>query len=408
MTQDQDRVAVIRAATQELFTTLDIEERLRRILQHAMQSVQANAGSILLYDAPSSSLVFRYVVGGTASELTGRILPEGPGIAWAVFKSGESQLTIDPSKDPNFNPEVGKSVNLQTTGLITVPLLDPEHKPLGVLQVVNKAEGNFTADDLALLEILGDVAALAIQNAELAKEASLGYIAKTLGDLGHDLKNKVGVISGWVETIRPSVEEIQQTHPDSYELIHEALEAIHDAADDVFRDTQLVAEAVKGTLSEPRLEPHSLTEIALSRIKTLESVAKQKGIELDYRIDSTPVTALDRNRAERMFENLVRNAIDATPSGGKVSVLVSTWNEEMNPNSQCLIVQVQDTGQGMTPHKLQQVLHGQASSNKPNGTGLGTRIIWQAIQAHKAQWEGESEVGKGTLFRIKIPIAPPA
>jgi hypothetical protein len=103
--EERERIRVIQEATQQLFTALDFEERLRRILQVAMQSVDAEGGSILLYEPSLNALVFRYVVGDKSHELQGMSLDVDEGIAGEVFRTGQPKLSSRPGARPaTFTP----------------------------------------------------------------------------------------------------------------------------------------------------------------------------------------------------------------------------------------------------------------------------------------------------------------
>lgn len=401
---DLDRVVVIKSVTQELFTTLDIEERLRRILHVAMKSVQAQGGSILLHDPLQRVLVFRYVVGEDAQKLIGMTIPDETGIAGRVLRTGKPEITEDVSSDPDHNPEVSAAIEKRTLNMLTVPLRTADEKPVGVLQVVNRAEGKFTQEDLALLEVVGDIAALAIRNASLAEEARQALVAHKLSALAHDLKNKAFVMIGWIQTIEPTVDELREVDPDRHMLVEEAFKSVRYSADEIYSEMKLLLDVLRGNIPEAQLEPNSLSEIVSRHLKSMEGAAQRAGIVIESDIMPVPISMLDSHLIGSMVENLIGNAIDATPAGNKVYVNVSCKEGGSFPEGAYLYLEVCDTGKGMPPHKVLEVLEGRATTTKAHGTGGGTRIIRSTILAHKGVWDIQSELGKGTRFKIKIPI----
>ena len=98
---------------------------------------------------------------------------------------------------------------------------------------------------------------------------------------------------------------------------------------------------------------------------------------------------------------LVINAIPEVPKGG--SILVSGCAEE---SGQGIVVSVADTGRGMPKVIRERLFSARAISTKPGGTGLGTKIIKDAIAIHKGEITVESEEGVGTTFRIRLPMDP--
>lgn len=401
---DLDRVAIIKSVTQELFTTLDIEERLRRILHVAMKSVHAEGGSILLHDPLQRVLVFRYVVGEDAPKLIGMTIPDDTGIAGRVLRTGEPEITDDAGSDPDHNPEVSAAIEKRTLNMLTVPLRTADEKPVGVLQVVNRVEGKFTQEDLSLLEVVGDIAALAIRNAALAEEARQALVAHKLSALAHDLKNKAFVMIGWIQTIEPTVDELREVDPDRHMLVEEAFKSVRYSADEIYSEMKLLLDVLRGNIPEAQLEPNSLSEIVSQRLKSLEGTAQRAGITIESNIVPVPISMLDSHLIGSMVENLIANAIDATPAGNKVYVNVFCKEDGSFPEGAYLCLEVRDTGKGMPPHKVQEVLEGRASTTKAHGTGGGTRIIRSTILAHKGVWDIQSELDKGTCFKIKIPI----
>jgi signal transduction histidine kinase len=403
--EERERIRVIQEATQQLFTALDFEERLRRILQVAMQSVDAEGGSILLYEPSLNALVFRYVVGDKSHELQGMSLDVDEGIAGEVFRTGQPKLSLDPEHDPQHSLRVDIALRHRTTSLLTVPMRSADGQTLGVMQLVNRRQGVFTEQDLAMTGIIADIAALAIENARLAREAELAHLAETMGMMAHDIKNKVNVVLGWLTTLDPYLSEIARLHPEAYMLMQEAFGAIHTATVEVYRDTQLVADAIRGATSDANLEPHSFAEIVESRVHAIEPLARQKRVTLKTDIKPTPPALLDKFLIERMVYNLLHNAVEATPPGGEVSVRVHL---ETNGAEQLYLgLEVSDTGAGMPAYRVREILEGRASSSKAGGTGLGTRIIRNAILAHKGSWDASSQPGKGTSFRVRIPLKNP-
>jgi two-component system cell cycle sensor histidine kinase/response regulator CckA len=87
-----------------------------------------------------------------------------------------------------------------------------------------------------------------------------------------------------------------------------------------------------------------------------------------------------------------------------VHVRACAVREGAFPEGSCVVVEVSDTGRGMPPHVLERILRGDATSTKPGGTGLGTRIVYNAVRAHNGVFEGQSREGAGTTFRIKLPL----
>jgi len=129
-----------------------------------------------------------------------------------------------------------------------------------------------------------------------------------------------------------------------------------------------------------------------------------RGIEIVRQFRPVPVCRFDKFLVERAVFNLVNNAIPETPEGGQITVRIGAQTEGEFPHGRYMEIEVRDTGCGMPARVLERILRGDAKSTKPGGTGLGTRIVYNAVTAHNGVFEGESEEGRGTTFRIKLPL----
>lgn len=405
-------------------STLDSDECLQGVLRTAMDGVDAEAGSILLHNERDNTLLFRYVVGEKAAELTGVSIPSDHGLAGKVFQSGKPFLTNSPDKDRHHMSDLDIRLHFHTRNIVTVPLQYREGKPVGVMQILNKITGNFDGDDLGILEIISSVAASALENAKLHREARLAAIAGAVGEISHDMKNKVAPITGWVDTLQPilqdmfdrldrlagilEVEKAQALHQatdDTRDLYPEAMEAINYGAREVQDFARVIADCVKGIVTEPQLVEQDLASIIEPQLKGLEPIVQHQGVQIIKSFDAIPSFRFDRYLISRAVYNLVNNAIPETPEGGTIAVSFSYKKNGRFPAGGYVMIEVRDTGRGMPASVLDGILKGDAHSTKATGTGLGTRVVKNAVDAHHGVLEGESTEGKGTTFRIKLPIA---
>ncbi|MEP6753926.1 MAG: GAF domain-containing sensor histidine kinase [Chthonomonadales bacterium] len=419
------QIAAVHTISSLLSSTLDLDERLRDILKVSMQAVDALAGTIYLHRPEDSKLVFQYVVGPKADELMGLAIADDTGVVGSVFKTGVGKYTNHPKEHPTHRADLGESVGFVTESILTVPLKFLDGQPVGVMQMLNKHHGQFDHVDLEVLEIIGSIAATAIQNARLAREAQIAAVAHAVGDLSHDIKNKVTPISMAVYTLRPTVQttlsDLDSISRDLSDVekarIVEATKYLREDCDenfDIIMDqvqeiqdyTKLIADALKGSVSEPSIDPNNLGAIVARQLTSLEPVTKKSGITLNREIPELPICRFDRFLIERAVFNLVNNAIPETPSGGSITTKLEIVTDGKFPDGGYVLIEVSDTGRGMPPHVMNRILHGDAKSTKPGGTGLGTRIVYNAVLAHKGLFEGESAEGAGTTFKIKIPYLP--
>jgi len=340
-----------------------------------------------------------------------------------VCQSGRPQITNRPREDSQFNASVGAAVGFQTESIVTVPLKYQEGAPVGVMQVLNKRTGEFNSNDLEVLEIVTSIAATAIENAQLHREAQVAAVAHAVGDLSHDIKNKVTPIALAANTLKPTIEmaladldtACESATPETVAAVQDAVkwlredyveqfDIVLDQVQKVQDYTKMIADALKGSISVPQMELSEIGPIVESQLKELDSIAKSRGVRLIRQFDPVPVCRVDKNYLERAVFNLVNNAIPETPADGSVTVRLAAVPNGAFPDGKFLLVEVRDTGCGMPPHVLERILRGDAKSTKPGGTGLGTKIVHNAVTAHHGVFEGDSRESEGTTFRMKLPL----
>ena len=145
-------------------TALSLDELLRRLIELATSTVAAERGTIFLIDAERGELFSRVVQGGDVREIR---LPLGSGIAGAVLESGRPEIVADAYADPRFNATIDQHTGYRTRTLVGVPLRRSDGGVMGVLEILNKRDGQFDATDVALLEAIGMQAAAALEHAQL-------------------------------------------------------------------------------------------------------------------------------------------------------------------------------------------------------------------------------------------------
>jgi signal transduction histidine kinase len=137
---------------------------------------------------------------------------------------------------------------------------------------------------------------------------------------------------------------------------------------------------------------------------TLRILADERGVALRAEgIDSLPEIRADESRLFNAFYNLVNNAIAEVPSGGSVTI-----QGRMDKPGTNIILSVIDTGKGMSPEVRDSLFTYQAISRKVGGTGLGTKIVKDVVDAHGGTIAVESEQGVGTSFHITLPVKGPS
>ena len=152
-------------------------------------------------------------------------------------------------------------------------------------------------------------------------------------------------------------------------------------------------------------EPCNLKDI-LERVSVkLAQLMEQKEISLAMNLEKElPLVTCNSDRIERVFINLMDNAIRHTPAGGKITVHVNTKGQQVH-------IQIRDTGSGIAPQDLpliwERFYKGDKSRSRSQGsTGLGLAIVKRILESHGGQIEVQSRLNEGTTFDILLPVNP--
>lgn len=421
----------IRTISAAVYSTTDPDELVRLCLEASLEVVGCQAGSVILYDRERGKLVFRDAVGPRAEEIIGFEMAPDEGIAGRVFRSGRIEVSEDVQSDPGHYRAVGDKIDLVTHDMVTVPLKQADGEIIGVMQVLNRRGGPFTTQDLDVLEIVANQAAMAIDHARLHQEARLAEVVKLIGDIAHEVKNFMTPVSSGIKTLEmvydQSIEETERAIADPLavapeemaakvkaaleplrEFFPEAVEMVLDGAAQVTGRAREIADCIKGEVSHPTFQLASVDDVARSVVKLQRHVADRAGITLDLEgLGAPPLAPIDPKLVHSALYNLVGNAIPETPEGGVVAISTSARTDGEWPDGSYVQIVVRDNGRGMPPHIRDKLFSKDAVSTKPTGTGLGTRIIKNAVDAHGGVITVESEPGKGSTFTIRLPLARP-
>ena len=384
-----------------------LEDLLAQTLDTALEAINAESGSILIADAASQQLV-NYRSVGEKPVPPGSAVPWNHGIAGAVFKSAQHAIIVDAEKDPSLPERIDKSTGSVIKNLVIVPLKRWQGEPIGVIEILNKRDRPLDEDDVAVLTMISSLATPAIEEARLLEAKKLAEVAQLAGDMSHDIKNLLMPVLCGAELLKDELDELfekwsvrktPQTEK-SRKLCHEVLTMVEEDVRRISDRVRELADCVKGMTSPPRFALCQVANVVSAVFKTLDLMAKKKGVTLrSQNLDGLPTIEADEQRLYNAFYNLVNNAISEVSAGGSVTIL-----GEAAQTADVLDISVIDTGRGMPPEIRDSLFTARAISRKSGGTGLGTKIVKDVIDAHKGHINVESTVGVGTTFRLILPI----
>jgi signal transduction histidine kinase len=233
-------------------------------------------------------------------------------------------------------------------------------------------------------------------DAEHANQLKDDFIAT----LSHELRTPLNALMGWIFQLRQAA----LTEPARRRAL-DSLERNTRVQAQLINDLLDVSRAAKGKLPlQMRLV--NMATVARDALESASAVARHKGVDLDIRTQPAFVAG-DEGRLQQIIGNLLNNAIQFTPAGGRITLTVSA-------ESGSVVVRVADTGAGIEPALLPNVFEpfrqgkdGLARTH--GGLGLGLAVVHQLVELHDGETSVSSDgPGKGATFTVRVPEMPEA
>ncbi|MFT9486207.1 MAG: ATP-binding protein [Tepidibacillus sp.] len=217
-----------------------------------------------------------------------------------------------------------------------------------------------------------------------------------LAIVSHELRTPLSYVRGYTEAIIDGVADSKETQAKYLETIHNETCRMERLVNDLLDLAQLEKSTYPMYLEEIRLD-HIVNQV----VERYLPAYIQKGVALQKHYSKPMWMIGDEDRIIQILVNLLDNALRHTKSGGKVTV-------EIYPYYDDIVLQVSDTGEGMEKEQLARIGEkffrvDKARSRKSGGTGLGLAIVKQIIERLHGRLEVESTVDVGTTFRIYFP-----
>jgi adenylate cyclase len=164
------RLNLLLGLAKEVAALDTLDDMLRRIVEVSVEQTGADRGTLFLHDERSGELYARYALGATMREI--RILSTS-GVAGHVFTTGTGAIIDDPYSDPHFNPRIDHETGYKTRSLLCAPVRTAKGEVIGVLQMLNKKDGDFTEEHLRLLEDMTSLTAAALRSRQFIDQMKM-------------------------------------------------------------------------------------------------------------------------------------------------------------------------------------------------------------------------------------------
>jgi signal transduction histidine kinase len=223
---------------------------------------------------------------------------------------------------------------------------------------------------------------------ELIRHERISTIGRLSSSIVHDLRNPLAAIYGGAEIMVDS------------EIAPPQLKRL---AGNIYRASRRIQELLQDLVNVGRgktegAEVCRLYEVAAAACDSLAPAAESQGVTVRIEVPESVELPIERARVERVFINLVDNALEAMPAGGAIHIGATV-------DSDAATIQVTDTGPGISPDIREHLFQPFVSSGKKNGLGLGLALSRQTILDHGGDMWVESEPGRGARFFIRLPLS---
>lgn len=295
---------------------------------------------------------------------------------------------------------------LQRIGAVIVYPFVSMNQVKGLVVLGEKESGNYNPDELRLLSILFEQASFAFENSLLymqqRERASKMYRADRLATLGELAAGAAHEIRNPLTSIRSTIQYLKNRITD-----HED----KSMAEDLINEVDRINDIIQGMLSfakpvELRIEETDFYQLISQTIRMVKNSAEKKGIKLELDFDSDcKIIFVDTGQIKQVLINILMNAVQAIQKpAGIIKISVRGLTSEYKPldRNTFYLIEIRDNGPGIPQNLLEKVFD-PFYTTKQEGTGLGLSITYSIINRHRGDIEIQSELGKGTIVKIKLP-----
>ena len=245
-------------------------------------------------------------------------------------------------------------------------------------------------DRMGALITLRDLDSIESINTQLQVSERLAAVGRITAGVAHEVKNPLNSMRLWLENLKESL----PADADSA-----ALQAVHVLDVEIDRLDAVVKRFLD--FSRPidmRLEPTQLANLLREVLEVAQPQLQKANVQVARLLPiGIPDVFVDRDLLKQAVLNLVLNAVEAMPNGGQLQLTLSRRGEMAE-------ITVGDTGKGIPTEDKQKVFQ-LFFTTRPGGSGIGLASTFRIVQLHNGSINFTSEVGRGTTFRIELPLA---
>jgi len=380
---------------------------LKQIVKGARSVLKADVALLWPYDAMTKTFDTSLVeYEGMAGGLDFDYAPSTSGVTAAVLESPEGYLVVDdvelPPENVNLRPSEGFMGQIKVRSFLGVLLRvgsgsvsekSGDTETVGVLYVDFLRQHTFKKEEVQIAQMFANYAATAIAVARAHERKLEVERLGAINSFGARFAHRVGNLLGTVPINFAAIQKMLQHLQDPALQSH--LELLEEDVDKVQRILDMGRNLRR--FDTNKKETVDLNEI-LREVLAEQSLPANVSASLNLDEATLP---LQGNKAlfKDIFDDMVENALDAMPNGGRLEI-----STRLNREQSLVVVRVTDTGHGIPQRVLERLRHEPFTTTKEANMGLGVWLCHQAMQQMGGKLEIESQVNAGTSFIIELPV----
>jgi PAS domain S-box-containing protein len=350
----------------------DVREIFSSLRENLDQVMSGLEDGLLLFNAEGRAVLVSPSVekflGRPPAELCGRRVEE-------IFPLRHPLRAVLRIEEDQIQPAEGKEVTFERGA-------GPQR--IGVSVQVIREYGS----RMGTLVTLRDVESLARIGSQLQVSERVAALGRVTAGVAHEVKNPLNSMRLWLEILKANM----PVDPEP----QQALKMLDSEIDRLDRAVKTFLNFTKSV--ELKLEETDLRILLAEVLDVARPSIAKAGLVLHVDLSSSvPPVLVDRQLIHQAVLNLLLNACDFTDPGGKITL-------GLRRSGEYAMITVEDTGRGIPPENREKIFQ-LFFTTRPGGTGIGLANVFRFVQLHNGEIKCESEAGRGTTFRVELPLA---
>ena len=261
----------------------------------------------------------------------------------------------------------------------------PQHVGIGA-QIIT--EGGTRMGALVTLTDLESRERISTQLQVSERMSALGRI---MSGVAHEVKNPLNSMRLWLEALKTHFSADEELPMHAVKVLDTEIDRLDSVVKRFLDFTRPV---------ELHREETQLAELIDEVVRVARPQIERAKIEVETHCDTNlPAARVDRQLIRQALLNLILNAVEAMPEGGRLTLTLERHGE-------MAVIQVKDTGRGISPEHRNRIFQ-LFFTTRPGGSGIGLASTFRTVQLHNGAIDFETEVGRGTSFRMELPLERP-